>query len=205
MKKKQLSGFDLFITLFTLGLFLSLFSRGNDIIITAGVTDIIKDVHRFLEGWNTFFSRLSAVTSLVGFKTILLFLAVLVISSGLSAIGIPRGKFSFFSALLITDMVWIAFKDSFNPGSLDYLGPIIRANLTLAVPMLLPYGGRLFYTKLWPRLKSKLKKNEETPDSNAEEILACSIDLYRTLKENPSGSSVTRQSEELLKLLNKLK
>lgn len=205
MKKNQISGFDLFITLFTLGLFLTLFSKGNDSIITAGVTDIIKDVHRFMEGWNTFFSRLSAVTSLVGFKTVLLFLAVLVISSGLSAIGIPRGKVSFFSALFITDIVWIAFKDSFNPGTLDYLGPIIRANLTLSIPVLLLYGGRLLIGRFWPRLKSRLKKSDKTADSSPEEILTRSIDLYRSLKENPSGSSVTRQSEELRSLLEKLK
>jgi len=205
MKKNQISGFDLFITLFTLGLFLTLFSEGNNIIINAGVTDIIKDVHRFMEGWNTFFTRLSAVTSLVGFKTVLLFLAVLVISSGLSAIGIPRGKFSFFSALFIIDMVWIAFKDSFNPGTLDYLGPIIRANLTLSIPVLLLYGVRLLIARLWPRLKGRIKKSDKTRDSSAEEILTRSIDLYRSLKENPSGSSVTRQSEELRSLLEKLK
>lgn len=157
MQNRRITPQNLLITIFSFALITGLSAVIQDNIIGAGVSDTVKEIHRFIEGWNTFFSRLSAVTSLLGFKTLMLFLAVLIISSGLAAIGIPRGKVSFLAALLLCNLVWIAFKDSFNPGNIAYLGPILRANLTLCMPLILLNGGSFAFKKIRSRLAERNK------------------------------------------------
>lgn len=199
MTNKKFTHKNLFITLLTLILFVGLFSAGRGDTVVAGVTDTIKEIQQFIEGWRIFFSRLSAITSLVGFKTLLLFMAILVISSGLSSIGLPRGKVSFILALLVADTVWIAFSDSFNPGKFTYLGPVIRANLTICAPMLLFYLSPL----IWRKTRSLLSRDKKSDShADAEVILARSLDLYKSIKNG--DSSTGEKSSELQKLLKNM-
>lgn len=82
-------------------------------------------------------SAMQTVTSMIGFKVLLLFLAVILLSSGLAFFGIPRGKASFFISLTIVNLFWIALERSFNTESYDYIFTMLKTNLVLLLPFLI--------------------------------------------------------------------
>ncbi len=103
----------------------------------AGLTDItesVKDLTDVIKGINAFLSGVSFISETIGFGTILLFLAVIVFSAGYSALGMARGKITFFSSLLTADALWVFWKASLNEPLSENLYSIIRSNLIVLCP-----------------------------------------------------------------------
>lgn len=74
------------------------------------------------------------VTKLLGFSAILLFVAVLVTSSGLVAVGLPPGKFPFFISLAFWDTMWVLWTVSSGGISAPFIGDFLLVNAKVAAP-----------------------------------------------------------------------
>jgi hypothetical protein len=118
-----------------------------------GIISTLREIKDFISGINSFISSIVSVTKLIGFTTFVLFLFILLLSSGLSAVGIPRGRTSFIVSLLIADSIWIMWFRSFNPDSYDFLAQLGRANLIILLPVIF----FAFAAWIFPLLKGKIK------------------------------------------------
>ncbi|PKL39835.1 MAG: hypothetical protein CVV44_06335 [Spirochaetae bacterium HGW-Spirochaetae-1] len=181
------------------------------------VPSVIRDIQDLITGINTFISRVSTVTGLVGFQTILLFISVLIISSGLSAIGLPKGKTVFLLSLAMADTLWILWKDSFNPESLSYLVPVLRANLILLIPLITYILLKAFVPFLFPQIRNVLfrllpgsgrRLRDQLTRETSRELMLKSLSLYITLQKNNGGNDkneiLSSQADKLVKDIRKL-
>jgi hypothetical protein len=104
----------------------------------AGLTDItesVKELTDVIQGINSFLSGISFISETIGFGTILLFLAVIVFSAGYSALGMAKGKITFFSSLATADAIWVFWNVSLNDPLSHYWYPLIRSNLIVLCPL----------------------------------------------------------------------
>lgn len=132
----------------------------------ADMTDIagsLKELSDILQGIHAFLSGVTFISQTIGFGTIVLFMAVLLFSAGYSALGMPRGKASFLSALVTADVIWAAWKAGLNAPLSDSLVPMIKANLIVLCPLIIaaamsrafPAAGRMFGAALSSLIKRK--------------------------------------------------
>lgn len=156
----------------------------------AGLMDGLEELRTVAAGIGSFTGKIAEFTSVIGIAVILLFLAILLISAGLGVLGVPRGKASFLMSLAIADGIWIAWKQSFDPGQFGYLQELLRSNLILLVPLLAvalvsflaARVPRLYRQVIAPRLRrgrGHLSKNEML--QYLEEYQAARGDLERSL------------------------
>ncbi len=132
-------------------------ASGDTMIVFSGISSTLSEIKNFLSGINSFISSMLSITKLIGFSTFVLFFFILLLSSGLSAIGIPRGKTSFLVSLLIADSLWIIWSRSFNPHSYDYLTHVGRTNLTILLPVISLAFAAWIFPLLFGKLKGKIR------------------------------------------------
>jgi len=118
-----------------------------------GFTDTLRDVKDAISGFSHFIQQITriveTISDIVGIQVLLLLFFVSIIASGLAAIGVPRGKMSFFLSLILNDCLWILWSTSFNPDSYGFIFNIARTNLILLSPYLL----LLLVRRYWPDIK----------------------------------------------------
>lgn len=129
--------------------------------ISASINDLqesVKETKELFTSINKFFTTISSavqkVSSLVGGTTLLLLFFVLIISSGLGALGIPKGRITFFSALIIADILWLVWGNSTGAGMLSYSIVIAKTNGIILSPFIL----LLIIKRYSPPLLSRLRK-----------------------------------------------
>jgi len=187
---------------------------------SSGMMSAWDDIKGFMNSVSTFFSTLSSIVSLLGFKTIALLIAVLMLSSGFSAIGVPKGRISFFLALAVADAIWILFKMSFGDPLSDYLSTVIKSTLIVSLPFL----AVVIIKKIWPRMRSRLrnvfarftghdiKRKRDEVNFLLRMILSKGIDLHNDIQENMEQDSAStglssgtiKEIHEIKKLLDAL-
>lgn len=91
------------------------------------IIDIIRGVHSFLSG-------IALISETIGFATVLLFLAVILFSAGLTAVGVPKGAPSFIASLLMADLIWVLWSVSLKASPGEIAVALFRSNLILAAP-----------------------------------------------------------------------
>jgi hypothetical protein len=121
--------------------------------------DSIKGFGRFLDSIRSIINTISAF---LGIEVILLLIAASLISGGLSLLGIPKGKISFFCSLAIADIFWFIWAKSFNPGTLDFAGKLLsmfETNIILIIPFIFIYFFRssVMSKKIRPKIKTAIK------------------------------------------------
>ena len=131
--------------------------------ISSGINEIKESVNETKELFvsiNKFIKTVSApvkaVSSLLGGTTLILLLFVLIISSGLGALGIPKGKFTFFTALFIADSLWMAWGSSINADTLIYFLKIIKTNVILLSPVIIYLIIKKYSPDIFRRFKNKI-------------------------------------------------
>lgn len=97
----------------------------NDIRHTAG------GIMRFLESVS---SVVVAIARFIDPRALALLFFVLVFSAGFAAIGIPRGRASFFISLALVDTLWFVWGKSINAEMPSYALSMAGANLYLLAP-----------------------------------------------------------------------
>lgn len=126
----------------------------------AGLEDIREayaDIRQNLQGIGRFSRNLSslfrAISAVVPAGALVLLLVAAFLSAGLSSIGVPRGKTSFFVSLALADTIWYLWEKSMAPEAHAFLLTIVRINLYVLGPYVLvavlartvpPLSGRLF-------------------------------------------------------------
>ncbi|MFW5860605.1 MAG: hypothetical protein ACOCWZ_00025 [Spirochaetota bacterium] len=153
MKTKYISAFHSAV--------LSLFFTGyyhytgnmNMGISLCGFTDTLRDIKDAISGFSHFIQQITriveTISDIVGIQVLLLLFFVSIIASGLAAIGVPRGKMSFFLSLILNDCLWVLWNTSFHPHSYAFIYDIARTNLILLSPYLL----LLLVRRYWPDIK----------------------------------------------------
>ncbi len=145
-----------------------------------GFAGSLKELSDVIQGINSFLSGVTFISQTIGFGAILLFIAVLLFSIGFSAMGVPRGKASFLSSLITADVIWAAWKVSFNTPLSDYLGTMVRSNLIVLCPLIIAAViSRLFPAsarKTGTALSSLIKRKKKTVARGA-------VDLFREYRD----------------------
>ncbi|MDY6969809.1 MAG: hypothetical protein SVR08_14275 [Spirochaetota bacterium] len=172
--------YSILATIITLILCFNLFNpnidhdqKSDNLIILSGISSTIDDTTDVLTGLGRFISTISAaftaISSIFGFKAIILFVIVLFFGAGLTFIGVPRGKSSFFTSLIIIDLVWFIWLRSFNKESWNFILPMLKTNLILLLPIIFFFLLRrivpIFFTRIRiPFLKRRIMSNNEIID-----------------------------------------
>ncbi|MBP7738871.1 MAG: hypothetical protein KA369_23070 [Spirochaetes bacterium] len=145
----------------------------------ADISDTLRELTDVMQGIHNVISGFTFISDTIGFGTILLFIAVIVLSAGYSALGMPRGKASFFSSLATADALWIFWKASFSTPPSEYLFSVVRANLIVLCPLIIAaivsWAAPSLQKKISSRMSSLFRKNKSMGPSEA----AALIDEYQ--------------------------
>lgn len=102
------------------------------------IRETIKDIRQTAGGVMRFLESVSSVVGtiarLIDPRALALLFFVLVFSAGFAAIGVPRGRASFFISLALVDTLWFVWGRSMNAEMPSYALSMAGANLYLLVP-----------------------------------------------------------------------
>jgi hypothetical protein len=119
------------------------------------IRETFHEIKETTEGlWRFLESVSSAVRTIAGWfdpRALVLLFFVLLFSAGFAAIGIPRGRASFFISLSLVDVLWFVWGKSMNEPMVSYAMGMAAANLYL----LLPYASYLLLRRLTPALSKR--------------------------------------------------
>jgi|GEM_PF-663899 len=185
----------------------------NEIRETAG------GVWRFLESIS---SAVRTIARLVDPRALALLFFVLLFSAGFAAIGIPRGRQSFFLSLALADALWFVWGKSMDEEMPSYALSMALVNLYLLSPYLLylllrrsvpPAAGRALaalrrrWTARKPAERGYIRRiARDIDDESLRLIASLSRDLAETGKEEAvtlsgeSKGSITRLRDTLDRL-----
>lgn len=183
----------------------------------ADISDTLRELNDVMQGMHNVISGFSFISDTIGFGTILLLIAVIVLSAGYSALGMARGKASFLSSLATADALWIFWKVSFNTPPSEYLFSIVRANLIVLSPLIIV----AIVSRAAPRLRQKInvslgslmknKKSMEASEAAAlfEEFRERETRLNHAFQDDilasgGAGEPVRKSMEELRDTLEKI-
>jgi len=96
-----------------------------------GIKEAYDGFQRFTSGVAAVWRALYAV---IDPRALGLLTAVLIVSAGFSALGVPKGRLCFLVSLASVDALWLLWGRSMNPNSFAFLSGIIKANLYLLLP-----------------------------------------------------------------------
>jgi len=137
----------------------------------ADISDTLRELNDVMQGIHNVISGFSFISDTIGFGTILLLIAVIVLSAGYSALGMARGKASFISSLATADALWIFWKVSFNTPTSEYLFSIVRANLIVLCPLIIvaivSRAAPSLLKRICVRVSSLFRKNKTMGPSEA--------------------------------------
>lgn len=183
----------------------------------AEMTDSLREVADAMQGIHTVLSGFSFISQTIGFGTILLFVAVIVFSAGYAAVGVPRGKPSFFLSLVTADALWFFWKMSSNTPVSEYCSSMVKANLIVLCPLvmvaIISRAFPIMLLKIRTRVPSSLRGKRiigaDTAAALCGECQTRSAQLSRAFTEDilASGrtgapvriSAATRESTQLLR------
>jgi len=105
------------------------------------IVDTYKQIKTTFDGLSRFldniYSFISAISNLLGYRAIALFFAIAFTSAGLSAIGFPKGKTSFFISMIIINILWFTWNTSFEIDYLYTIGTMLKTNSIILFPYIL--------------------------------------------------------------------
>lgn len=158
--------FSFFLTLCVFNCVQNIQISNHSMLIFSGISSTLEGTAETLKGFGRFLdsirSIINAISAVIGIEVILLLIAASLISGGLSLLGIPKGKLSFFCSLLTADLFWFIWAKSFNPDSLDLFGKILsilKTNLILIIPFVIIYFFRspAMSKKIKPKIQAAVK------------------------------------------------
>jgi len=173
-----------------------------------------KSIEEFMDGVNSFVGKVQRVTDMIGFKPIALLIIVFFLSSGLSSVGVPKGKASFLTALALTDMIWLAWKMSFSDTQSAEYFSIVKANLILLSPFILIFSikeGRPFIAKSLKKMKvrllgEELKLRRREINSLSRLLLEENVKLHNQIQANIDNDELsTGLSSETKKFITEMR
>ncbi len=105
------------------------------------IIDTYNHIKTTFEGLSRFldsiYSFISAISSFLGYRAIALFFAIAFTSAGLSAIGFPKGRLSFFISMIIINLLWFTWNRSFEIDYIYTLSTMLKTNGIIVFPYIL--------------------------------------------------------------------
>lgn len=100
----------------------------------ADVKDSLDGIQRFASGIAAVWRAISAV---IDPRALALLAAVLIVSAGFSALGVPKGRTCFLVSLVFVNALWLLWGRSMNPDSIAFIPGMIKINIYLLLPYFL--------------------------------------------------------------------
>jgi len=187
--------------------------------ISTGVNEIkdsISETKEFFEALGRFAKTVAfpikKISSLVGGTTLILLFFILIISSGLGALGIPKGKFTFFAALLIADSLWLAWGNSTNSNMVIYFFNVAKTNIILLSPFFVYIITKKYFpstiSKLIGKIPFKFKKGISPKEAEflskrfSDESLLLLRKLSKDLEKGKTDDKVILSDDSLKSIRN---
>ncbi len=187
--------------------------------ISTGVNEIkdsISETKEFFEALGKFTKTVAfpikKISSLVGGTTLILLFFILIISSGLGALGIPKGKFTFFAALLIADSLWLAWGNSTNSNMFLYILNVAKTNIILLSPFFIYIITKKYFpstiSKLIGKIPFKFKKGVSPKEAEflserySDESLVLLRKLSKDIKKGKTENKVILSDDSLKSIRN---
>ncbi len=105
------------------------------------IFDTYNNIKTTFEGLSRFLDAIyffiSAISNFLGYRAIALFFAIAITSAGLSAIGLPKGKVSFFISMVIINLLWYTWNKSFEIDWTYTLITMLKTNVVVLLPYFL--------------------------------------------------------------------
>jgi len=182
--------------------------------IPDNVKKTYKSIEELIDGVNSFIGKIQSVAGMIGFKPIALLIIVFFLSSGLSSVGVPRGKAAFLASLALADVIWVAWKMSFSDTQFAEYLSIAKANLIILIPFILVFSvnkGRPFIAKSLRRIKTRLS-GEELKERRREInflsrlLLEENVKLHNQIQSNMDDDELSAElSPETKKLIHEIR
>ncbi|MEJ5362337.1 MAG: hypothetical protein WBK20_15710 [Spirochaetota bacterium] len=129
----------LFIIIVTLLLFLYFFHAIP--LYAIEIIDTYNQIKTTFDGLSRFldniYSFIAAISNILGYRAIALFFAIAFTSAGLSAIGFPKGKTSFFISMIIINILWFTWNTSFEIDYIYTISTMLKTNSIILLPYIL--------------------------------------------------------------------
>lgn len=170
----------------------------------------LEEIIEIVRGLHSFLSGIALISETIGFATVLLFLGVILLSAGFTAVGVPKGAPSFIASLLTANILWALWNIALKASPGECVAAMIRSNLILMAPAaaaalaalatvrIRRYLGGLFRSrtvldgeKAASLLREYQEKSARLSSSLAEDIISSRGGEHVTL----SGDTVTRAGE----------
>jgi hypothetical protein len=172
-------------------------------------------------------SKFSIIIQAIGLPAIVLFAGIIFFSMALNVLGIPYGPLCFFSALAISNAIWMIIHLQFKQLDSSFIASILKTNGIILAPFILINMLKTFLPKLFSTVGGKLsyffmKKKYSFPEKEKvigllKDYQSSSSNLYRSLisdlmkteKNEVVLSSATKESiqsiQEILEGINSVK
>ena len=138
--------------------------------LPGGLDEAVNKIGQIGDTIETFMKTVSSIIAffarLLGFTGFFLFAFTLLTAAGLSAAGVPKGKYAFFSSLLICDALWALWHYSAHTLDSGFVLSAVRSNIVVVSPFIVFYIGRYAWRKICERLKRrKISSSEDDRES----------------------------------------
>jgi hypothetical protein len=201
MNNQKQNALSLFIAIILflsiLGVLSDTIGNSNGLIIRCGLTETLTETKEALEGFQRFISSISAVfkeiSSIAGFRAIVLLISVLFLAAVFSFIGIPKGKINFFLSLITANALWLLWAKSFNKPN-EYIITIVKTNIILFIPVIAFLILKRLLPFIYSGVKSKLYRtfnlfrrrlhNKKNMIENLKRYQDCSTEFEKSLIED---------------------
>lgn len=177
-------------------MFLSLFLFDNLIKTTdkslfynmAGFSESIDELGKIVDSIKAIFDLITTVistlNSIFGLSVILLFIAVVILSAGLSALGLPKGKITFFSSLLIADFFWYIWYYAQNPETYGFIWSIFKTSFILISPYIVIMLLKFLIPTLYEEIRKKVLYKKAIPKKDLVRIYSDLSDDWNSFSSN---------------------
>lgn len=123
------------------------------------IKDTASGLWRF---WESISSVVQTIAGLIDPRALALLFFVLLFSAGFAAIGIPRGRASFFISLSLVDALWFAWGKSMNAPMFSYVLGMAGINLYLLLPYIAYLALRRWAPPLAKRAIAAVRSRRES-------------------------------------------
>lgn len=141
LTKDKIFIFDKKLFIILISLFLLLYIFNTIPLYAIEIFDTYNQIKTTFDGLSRFldniYSFISAISNLLGYRAIALFFAIAFTSAGLSAIGFPKGKTSFFISMIIINILWFTWNSSFEIDYLYTISTMLKTNGIILFPYIL--------------------------------------------------------------------
>lgn len=184
--------------------------------ITESISEILNTIRGIAAGIQAISNAITFISSFLSLSIVFILLILFAISSGLSSIGIAKGKLNFFLSLFLTDFFWFLWSYGYYLGNFSFLFPMLKINLIILSPLisiylLKKYAPIIYYRMLrflykhdGPTLNELKYINDRLILESAELQRHLNADIFNSGKKANLSFNTISKVKEMRKILNEI-